>query len=84
MPTELDYLIEEISEKEKVAIERGWDEKTAKIETDRAKAEEARKKAMERLGETRRRQREEQEDETSNDGSRKRSRGSGTETIAYL
>lgn len=47
---QLDELIEEITEKERAAEEnRGNDENMRKLETDRAKAEEARKKAMERM-----------------------------------
>ena len=46
--TELDILIEEITEKEKAAEEtRGWNDHRGKIDADRAKAEEARKRAME-------------------------------------
>ena len=53
--TEIDILIEEIT-KEKAAEETtGWNDHRGKIDADRAKAEEARKRAMERMGQTKRR-----------------------------
>ena len=55
--TELDQLLEEISEKEKVAEEnRDSDKDRKKVEADRAKAVEARRVAMERTGQTKKRQ----------------------------
>lgn len=79
--TELDELIEEITEKERAAEEnKGSDESMRKLETDRAKAEEARKKAMERVSQTNRRLSEEGEDWTNN----KRRRRSGNDTIEFL
>ena len=54
--SELDVLIQEITEKENAADEnRGSEDGRKKIEADRAKAEEVRKKAMERVGQTKRR-----------------------------
>ncbi|XP_073721214.1 uncharacterized protein [Misgurnus anguillicaudatus] len=79
--TELDELIEEITEKERAAEEnKTSDESTRKLEMDRAKAEEARKKAMERVSQTNRRLSEEGEDWTNN----KRRRRSGNDTIEFL
>ena len=82
VPTELDYLLEEITEKEREALVN-QDEKVGKMESERAKAEEARRKAMERMGETRKRKEMEgaKEDERE---TKKRSRGSGSETILFL
>lgn len=79
--TELDDLIEEITEKERAAEENKWsDENMRKLETDRAKAEEARKRAMERVSQTNRRLSEEGEDWRNN----KRRRRSGNDTIEFL
>lgn len=65
--TELDDLIEEITEKERAAEEdRGSDENMKTLETDRAKAEEAKKRAMERVSQTTRRLDEEGEDWRNN------------------
>lgn len=79
--TELDELIEEITEKERAAEEnKGSDESMRKLETDRAKAEEARKRAMERVSQTNRSLSEEGEDWTNN----KRRRRSGNDPIEFL
>ena len=76
--TEIDQLIEEVTEKEKAAEEtRGVNENRGKIEADRAKAEEARKRAMERMGQTKRRLSEDGED-------CRKHRRSGNDTLAFL
>ncbi|KAL1277723.1 hypothetical protein QQF64_024396 [Cirrhinus molitorella] len=65
--TELDELIEEITEKERAAEEnRGCEENMRKLETDRAKAEESRKAAMERMSQTSKRLSDEEEDSGKN------------------
>lgn len=80
--TELDQLLEEISEKEKVAEEnRDSDKDRKKVEADRAKAEEARRVAMERIGQTKKRQKAEGEDQEERKRSRRRS---GGDTVEYL
>ncbi len=77
--TELDQLIEEITEKEKAAEEmRGCNDNGAKIDADWAKAEEARKRAMERVGQTKRRLSEDGEQYSN------KPRRSGNDTIAFL
>ncbi|PFX17522.1 hypothetical protein AWC38_SpisGene18156 [Stylophora pistillata] len=80
--TELDQLLEEISDKEKVAEEnRNSDKDRKKVEADRAKAEEARGVAMDRIGQIKKRQKDEGEDQEE----RKRSqRRSGGDTVEYL
>ena len=76
--TEIDQLIEEVTEKEKAAEDtRGVNENRGKIEADRAKAEEARKRAMERMGQTKRRLSEDGEDCSKH-------RRSGNDTLAFL
>ncbi len=77
--TELDQLIEEITEKEMEVTEmRGCNDNRGKNDADGAKAEEARKTAMERVGQTKRRLSEDGE-ECSN-----KRRRSGNDTIAFL
>lgn len=76
--TGLDKLIEEITEKEKAVEEMRGCDNTGRIDADRAKAEEVRKRAMERVGQTKRRQSEDGEE-----CSIKRRR-SGDDTIAFL
>ena len=53
-PTELDVLLEEISEREKLAESTRESCNSKSVETDRKKTEEMRSKALERLGETKR------------------------------
>lgn len=79
-PTELDELVYEVMEKENAAAENLESEGTSKskMEADRSKAEEARKRAMERVGQTKRRQGEDGECQP------KRKRRSGNETLEYL
>ena len=79
--TELDVLLEEICEKENTADEnmKGDDANRKKIEADRANADEARLKAMERVGETKKRQRNQGADREV-----KKKRRSGNETLDYL
>lgn len=80
--TELDQLLEEISEKEKVAEEnRDSDKDRKKVDADRAKAEEARRVAMERIGQTKKRQKDEGEDQEERKRPRRRS---GGDTVEYL
>ena len=76
--TELDQLIEEITEKEKAVEEMRGCSDRGKIDADRGKAEEVRKRAMERIGQTKRRLSEDGE-ELSN-----KHRRSGNDTIAFL
>lgn len=79
---ELDQLLKEISEKEKVAEEnRDSDKDRKKVEAERAKAEEARRVVMERIGQTKKRQKAEGEDEEERKRSRRRSVG---DTEEYL
>ena len=80
--TELDQLLEEISEKEKVAEEnRDSDKDRKKVDADRAKVEEARRVAMERRGQTKKRQKDEGEGQEERKQSRRRS---GGDTVEYL
>ena len=53
-PTELDVLLEEISEREKLAESTRESCNSKSVETDRKKTEEMRSQALERLGETKR------------------------------
>ena len=58
-PTELDVLLEEMSEREKLAESTRESCSSKSVETDRKKAEEKRCQALERIGETKRRANEE-------------------------
>ena len=58
-PTELDVLLEEMSEREKLAESTRESCSSKSVETDRKKAEEERCQALERIGETKRRANEE-------------------------
>ena len=53
-PTELDVLLEEMSEREKLAESTRESCSSKSVETDRKKAEEKRCQALERIGETKR------------------------------
>ena len=77
--SELDQLLEDITEKEKDSEESRNVVNAKKDDQDREKAENIRKTAMERIGQTKKRQ-EEGEETVSN----KRKRRSGDETIGYL
>ena len=83
--TELDKLLEEIIERQHEAnssYEKLSNEKKKSVETEKANAEEQRRKAMESLGETNQRtSRVVDEDE---DSPPKKSRKTGSETMAYL
>ena len=76
--SEIDVLLEEITEKEKVAEEEGETTgKGKKVQLEKGKAEEMRKLAMERMGESSKRKNEE-------GGQCKRKRRSGSDTVEYL
>ena len=77
--SELDQLLEDITEKEKDSEESRNVVNAKKDDQDREKAEKIRKTAMERIGQTKKR-REEGEETVST----KRKRRSGDETIGYL
>lgn len=79
--TELDVLLEEIGEKEQVAEENmAKNNNNKKLDADRAKAEETRRVAMERVGETKKRKNDEEDGEKN----QKRTRRSGADTVEYL
>ena len=71
-PTELDVLLEEMSEREKLAESTRESCSSKSVETDRKKAEEKRCQALERIGETKRRANEEWKN--SEKAAKKRSR----------
>ena len=77
--SELDQLLEDITEKEKDSEESRNVVNAKKDDQDREKAENMRKTAMERVGQTKKRQ-----DEGEETLSTKRRRRSGDETIGYL
>lgn len=80
--SELDTLLEEITDKEKVAEEsRDNEPNRKKVETDKKTAEEMRKEAMERFGETKKRSEEEGSEETK---TKKRKRRTGNEAVEFL
>ena len=81
-PTELENLLEQIIALEESAEAEQQEtgrEKNRKIESDRAKAEDIRLKAMEKLKDTQKRQSDGMEDNQS-----KRPRRSGSSAISYL
>ena len=77
--SELDQLLEDITEKEKDSEESRNVVNAKKDDQDREKAENIRKTAMERVGQTKKRQ-----EEVEETVSTKRRRRSGDETIGYL
>lgn len=81
-PSELDTAMEEIVEKYDASereVKDQAEEKKEKLENDRRKAEEIRKQALERVGETKKRKKDEE-----NDSKPTRSRRRGSDTITYL
>ena len=84
-PTEFENAMEEICEKFDAADKEQQNqskEKKEKIEKDKKEAQEMRNKALERVGETRKKQQLDGADPDVKPG--KRARRSGTETIEYL
>ena len=82
--SDLDNMIQEITEKERLAEEgRGGDEKIKKAESERETAEHVRKQAMETFNETEKRSESKTEDECLNK-STKRKRRSGSDSVEYL
>lgn len=80
-PSEVDIAMEQIIEMEQASqFEYENNSKKEKIDSDRMKAEDIRKKAMEKLGETQKRKAQEDPDELKP----KRTRRSGSDTIEYL
>ena len=76
--SEIDVLLEELIEREKLSEEEG-NEVKRKVEEEKCKATDVRKRAMESLGETNRRK-----DGDDTKGKSKKIRRSGSEAIEYL
>ena len=82
--SDLDNMIQEITEKERLAGEgRDGDEKIKKAESERETTEHVRKQAMETFNETEKRSESKTEDECLNK-STKRKRRSGSDAVEYL
>ncbi|KAK3735253.1 hypothetical protein QZH41_000601 [Actinostola sp. cb2023] len=79
-PTEVEQALEEITEKEEESILEE-NEKKEKSGQEKRKADDIRLKAMERMGETKKRKGEESENEET---TRKKSRRSGSDTVNFL